>query len=105
MPENNGSLPQPKSYVYDKTRDELLPTEGVPVTLETYEQGRIHRLRDDLGRQLDMLGWIRWIVAARTRRAELEQQLNESAKRLAPLLEEREQLAAELTELPKLQED
>jgi len=52
-----------------------------------------------------MLDGFAGLLPARTRRAELEQQLNESAKRLAPLLEEREQLAAELTELPKLQEE
>ena len=98
-------LDQPMVYRYDPPTDSLMPTPNLKFPVEVYEQGRISRLRDDVGRQLEMLDEFAGLSDLRKRRSELVSELRLSAEVLAPLYEEREGLKGEIGGLPQLQQE
>ena len=62
-------------YRYDPPTDSLMPTPNLKFPVEVYEQGRISRLRDDVGRQLEMLDEFAGLSDLRKRRSELVSEL------------------------------
>lgn len=100
-----GCTEAPIIYRYDRTLDQLVPAEEFEFPIEVYEQGRINRLRDDLGRQLEMLDEFAGAMPLKRRRIAIAKELIESRDQLAPLLEEREELTEELAKLPQLKKD
>jgi AAA domain-containing protein len=93
------------AYRFDPQTDSLEPTANFEFIVEVYEQGRISRLRADVGRQLDMLDEFAGIAELKRQRAGLVTELNLSAEALAPLYEEREQLMGAVAGLSQLQEE
>jgi ABC-type molybdenum transport system ATPase subunit/photorepair protein PhrA len=98
-----GCLSQPNVYSYDPETDQLQPADNIDFNLEVYEQGRIHDLRADVDRQLEMLDEFAGLGALKTERLKLVDALMASATALAPLYEEREQIASGLAGLPALE--
>jgi len=73
--------------------------------LEVYEQGRVGRLRDDLGRQLEMLDEFADLGTQKLLRNTIITTLSESAAILKPLYEERESLMSSIACLGQLEEE
>lgn len=94
-----------KAYRLEREQNSLThqPTFRFPV--EVYEQGRISKLRNDLGRQLEMLDEFAGCKELKSKRAGLVSDLGESATALAPLYDERERLQGEVAGLAALQEE
>ncbi|MBI3028911.1 MAG: AAA family ATPase [Candidatus Rokubacteria bacterium] len=97
-----GCYDRPAVYQFDPEQGQLIPVEEFAFPIEVYEQGRIHRLRDDVGRQLEMLDEFANVAGLKVERAKLLAQLSESAERLAPLYDEREELKSAVANLPQL---
>lgn len=112
-PQNSGSgltssiccLDRPITYRFDPQTDSLVPTMDFHFPVEVYEQGRISRLRDDVGRQLEMLDEFAGLGELKGRRSVLIRELASSAETLAPLYEEREQLKGVIANLSQFQEE
>jgi AAA domain len=98
-------LTDPLVYRYEHRNDELVPEEAFEFPIEVYEQGRIHDLRSDVHRQLEMLDEFAGLIRSKERRREIVNDLRTSAAALAPLHEERERLASELVQLPTLKSE
>lgn len=96
---------KPLVYRLDSQTDSLEPVQSFKFMIEVYEQGRISRLRADVGRQLEMLDEFAGVGEQKKRRGELVSELILSAEALAPLYEEREQLKGAVAGLSQLQED
>lgn len=96
---------EPASYVLNEDGPQLQPVEEFVFPIEMYEQGRIHRLRDDVGRQLRMLDEFAGTRPLIDRRAALVRDLTTSATRAAPLVEEADRLSAEVALLAPLAEE
>jgi len=90
-------------YRFDPTTEQLEPVDKLECQLEVYEQGRIGRLRDDLGRQLDMLDEFAGTEGLKADRRSVISQLGASADGLAPLYAERDKLSAQVAGLPQLE--
>ena len=92
----------PLVYRYDEHDDQLIPEEKFEFAIDVYEQGRIHDLRSDVHRQLEMLDEFAGLAHLKSERHECVRELRNSAAFLAPLYEERERLKSELAQLPTL---
>jgi DNA repair exonuclease SbcCD ATPase subunit len=86
-------------YRYDVDQDALVPVDQFTFPIEVYEQGRIHRLRDDVGRQLEMLDEFAHVGELKKEREGILTKLSENAQTLAPLSAERDQLNADVANL------
>ena len=95
----------PLVYQFDTDQDALVPVDDFRFPIEVYEQGRIHRLRDDVGRQLDMLDEFADLADLKNNRASIISKLTTSAQALAPFYEEREGLLLEVALLPQLKQE
>jgi hypothetical protein len=80
-------------FRFDQETETLQPIEAFPFPVEVYEQGRIHRLRDDIPRQLEMLDEFAGLQHL---------QLNSSVEEIEPLRARIARLTIELAELPAL---
>jgi hypothetical protein len=99
-------VPEPaKFFRYNPETDVLDPCSKSPFVVELYEQGRIHRLRDDIPRQLEMLDSFAGLADLRMERANLVTELGKSATDIKPLREKLGSLQAELAELPAVQKE
>ena len=96
---------KPIIYRLDPQTDSLEPVTSFEFIIEVYEQGRISRLRADVGRQLEMLDEFAGVGDLKKRRAALVSELTLSAEALAPLYEEREQLRGAVAGLRQLEEE
>lgn len=94
-----------KSFRFDPQSQTLVPVEGFHMLMEVYEQGRIHRLRDDVNRQLDMLDEFAGLQQLRRKQEQLVHDLNASAREIAPLKTRLERLAVDLAGLPALESE
>ncbi|MGD0499069.1 MAG: AAA family ATPase [Bryobacteraceae bacterium] len=94
-----------KWFLYDTESQTLEPVDPIPFPVEVYEQGRIHRLRDDIPRQLEMLDEFAGLQALRGEQDVLVNKLNVSADELEPLKSRRDRLILEFAELPALQKE
>jgi DNA repair ATPase RecN len=92
-----------KYFKLDGSSGTLLPVEEIPLSVEVYEQGRIHRLRDDVNRQLSMLDEFAGLQKLRRRQDELVGKLNPSANEIEPLRVRLGLLTSEVTTLPALE--
>jgi predicted metal-dependent phosphoesterase TrpH len=93
------------AYHYDRGQDSLVRIEKFRFPVEVYEQHRISRLRDDVARQLEMLDEFAGIGALKEKRASTIESLNESARSLAPLYDECDQLRSEVGNLAQLEQE
>ncbi len=89
-------------HAYKLSGNELVPADGFRMPIEVYEQGRISRLRDDVARQLEMLDEFANLRGMIQSRSETVSKLNESAKKVAPLYDERDELQSKVSSLPDL---
>jgi predicted ATPase len=92
-----------QAYRFDQATHQLDPCDGFDCPIEVYEQGRIGRLRDDLGRQLEMLDEFAGTQTLKAERRTIIEELNRSARALAPLYEERDKLSSQAGALPQLE--
>ena len=92
-------------FRYNAESDVLEPCAAPRITVELYEQGRIHRLRDDIPRQLEMLDSFAGLNGMRAERVSVLTALSESASEIKPLREKYGNLQAELAELPALRKE
>ncbi len=99
-----GCAERPAFLRLDEEKDELVPEE-CPLVLDVYEQGRVSRLRDDLGNQLEMIDEFAECRPLKDGREGVISALGESTDRLAPLYEEREALKTEVAGQIALQEE
>jgi hypothetical protein len=90
-----------KWFRYDADSQILQPIDHVAFAIEVYEQGRIHRLRDDIPRQLEMLDEFANLQALGYEQADLVSKLNLSAAAIEPLIARRATLTLEIAELPE----
>ncbi len=98
-------LTDPIVYRYDDQDDQLVREEGFEFPVEVYEQGRIHDLRSDVHRQLEMLDEFAGLAALKGKRGKIVMELRTSAAALAPLHEERERLKSALAQLATLKSE
>jgi hypothetical protein len=99
-------VPEPtKFFRYNSETEVLDPCTASPFVVELYEQGRIHRLRDDIPRQLEMLDSFAGLAGLRKDQANLVTELGKSAAEIKPLREKFGNLQAELAELPAVRKE
>ena len=67
------------TYVFSPLEGALEPVADFVFPIEVYEQGRIHRLREDASRQLDMLDEFAGLGALKEERSAIVTQLRDSA--------------------------
>lgn len=100
---NNATPPQ--AYRFDPTTGSLEPLSDVVFPIELYEQNRINKLREDVGRQLDMLDDFAQLHEIKQERWKLVAQLKQNATTLKPLHDERSTLLADTAGLKQLKHD
>ncbi len=94
-----------KCFRYHAATGTLVPETEVGFPVEVYEQGRIHRLRDDVPRQLEMLDEFAGLQAVRSEYGELLEKLDTSADAIAPLRTRLDKVATDLAQLPVLKQE
>ncbi len=93
-----------KAVAYlDHPVDGLVVAPDFRFPLEVYEQGKVSKLRDDIGRQLDMLDEFADVSDQKQRRQRLIEALTQSAVTLKPMYHEKESLDISISALPQLQ--
>jgi hypothetical protein len=90
-------------YRFDETHDDLVVEGNVGFPIEVYEQGRISRLRDDVGRQLGMIDEFAGLRDELLQRKEISAQIRACADRLHPLYSERESIQSQTMQLSQLE--
>jgi hypothetical protein len=93
------------AYALDPETGSLEPVADFVFAIEVYEQGRIGRLREDVGRQLEMLDEFANLQNLIQLREEIIAKLNNSAKCLKPLYDKREQLQSEVASVEQYEEE
>jgi hypothetical protein len=92
-------------YHFNVADDVLDPVSDFDMPIECYEQGRISRLREDLGRQLEMLDEFAGVSNLKAERSRIVLELKSSAETLAPLYEEREDLRSGIAKYEDLRRE
>jgi len=94
-----------KYFKFDPDPGVLVPVDAVRFPVEVYEQGRIHRLREDVNRQLDMLDEFAGLQALRREQDQVIESLKRSANEISPLKVRQGSLTVELAQLPELEKE
>ena len=94
-----------KYFRFDPDPGVLAPVDVLRFPVEIYEQGRIHRLREDVNRQLDMLDEFAGLQAMRREQDQVIENLKISANEISPLKVRQGSLAVELAQLPELEKE